>query len=484
MAITRVAALAGLLLLSACNQHPSAAGPEAERGGLKANASVAAVDLARSAIRGCAKELPAGFGYPKAAQELRDIATKPDVAAQRAHGWNLLAAATQPADSADATSLPIFMTWYGEAEAFDQTPGKVDCANRRAVFGLEPSTQFLMAADNPVSEALKRQGVVPNARFDPDPAEVQGLAEARSHDGAVFSHVAFNQKLYDYIRDNRFYSKDELDKLIDPSVARKPAPPPPAGSLSSKSGWWPVAATGLTPVPVWDPPATQSDAVFPPKDWNRVVVVDPTGTAKPPTQVVFNKKEFANPRLVSLDRFFHVTLDQDSVAAANANWRLRSAAKLTLGRDLKVGDHVVMVALHINTNEFQPWVFTSFWWHDEPGKGEFASGRPTAVTGPWRNYLMGVSYNINLPREANGAADIVQNPYLELFQEGGTRSACMACHARAAYSRDMRAAYNPKTPGTTDPKGFIPIPDGPNDTAFKKGTLALHTVWTITTRSE
>ena len=92
---------------------------------------------------------------------------------------------------------------------------------------------------------------------------------------------------------------------------------------------------------------------------------------------------------------------------------------------------------------------------------------------------MDVSYNINQPKSSNGTAPIAYSPWLELFQLGGTRSQCMACHARAAFGKGVVASYNPKDPTTTDPNGFEASPDGVNDPAFQRGTVSLHRIWTI-----
>ena len=96
---------------------------------------------------------------------------------------------------------------------------------------------------------------------------------------------------------------------------------------------------------------------------------------------------------------------------------------------------------------------------------------------------MDVSYNINAPKTAD-KAPVSYNPWLELFQSGGTRSQCMACHARAAYGPKVQAAFNPPNMATGDPNGFDATPQNPSDPNFAKGTLDLDRVWTIFTRAQ
>ena len=219
--------------------------------------------------------------------------------------------------------------------------------------------------------------------------------------------------------------------------------------------------------------------------WKRVVAIDPKGSSGPIPKLKLGKFTHANPKIVPLDRLFAVQLDDADVAVADSNWRLKEAVADVLGRSLRTGDYLVLTALHINTREFEPWVFTSFWWHDEPSKGRYSENRTANVKGVWTNYLMGVSYNINRPRAENGGGKIVYNPWVELFQKGGTTSSCMSCHARSAYSPYFRVspAFNPKTLGTTDPNGFTASPSFPDDSAFRKGTVFLDTIWTLSTRS-
>lgn len=91
-----------------------------------------------------------------------------------------------------------------------------------------------------------------------------------------------------------------------------------------------------------------------------------------------------------------------------------------LRRELKEGDYFLLTAMHIATREFDPWVFTTFWWTDKPNAGPLTSDMPAEVSGVWRNFVQDVSYNINDPKTSDGKAPVAYSPWLELFQEGGT----------------------------------------------------------------
>ena len=479
---TRILLVSAILICMSCKQQDNLE---------KESSSDSKAQLMRSTLSKTfdAVDFPKGFDYPRDSKYLFQITQDVNVKAQREHGWHLFAGATQPSIPGDPESLPIFQTWFGEDETFAKEDTESLNKIRTFTIKMSPPTQLLLSDDNPLRNALKTTGIIPEDRWDPDlnqVSTVNGKSLQSAHNGpaATFSHVLFNKTMHNFIRDNKYYSKKQLNTLIDPAVVRKSIKPTPPGSISMKISWWPIAKEGLTALPVWDfDPRFPGDAKNPPNDWKRIVVVDPTGKNDAPPSFDFNKRTFNNPKKVGLENFYYEQLTDEEAQAANANWRLLAAANTVLGRALQGGDYIVMVAMHINTVEFSPWVFTSFWWHDKPNESEWAEFRTNDVKGKWANYLMGVSYNINTPREPNGNADIIYNPYLELFQAGGTRTSCMSCHARAAYSPTMRASYNPKITGTTDPKGFIPIPDGANDPAFKTGTLNLNTIWTIQTRS-
>jgi hypothetical protein len=143
-----------------------------------------------------------------------------------------------------------------------------------------------------------------------------------------------------------------------------------------------------------------------------------------------------------------------------------------------------MTAMHIATREFDPWVFTTFWWSDQPRASPLGADISKDIETPFDNYIMDVSYNINIPKTSDGKAPAAFNPWIELSQLGGTRSQCMACHARSAYGPRVQIFFNPPDIGTADPNGFDATPQGPNDPNFAPGTLDLHRVWTIFTRAQ
>ena len=113
-------------------------------------------------------------------------------------------------------------------------------------------------------------------------------------------------------------------------------------------------------------------------------------------------------------------------------------AIIALGRPIAVNDRLALVGINMMTHEQHDWVWAAFWWHDRPEVGPFAADRPSALRGPWRNYLMQAAFDAETPRASDGGAHICFNPWLEArFPDhgkgGGTVSNCLSCHQRASY---------------------------------------------------
>src|SRR5262249_10913787 len=145
------------------------------------------------------------------------------------------------------------------------------------------------------------------------------------------------------------------------------------------------------------------------------------------------------------------------------NGRIVRAVAEAFGPDrpLQAGDYVVFAGGHLTTKEIDDWVWATFWWHDRPNNGPFASDRPDSVKGVWRNYLMNASFDSITPRESDNGPHVTFNPWIEArFQDGvegfgsGLVSNCMNCHNRATRPAEF----------------FLPIrrgdPDLQNDPAY------------------
>jgi hypothetical protein len=394
-------------------------------------------------------DIPAGFDFPADKATLQNYVASGNFSAQRLHAWNVFAGMTQPTPRGYA----VFETWYSEGEAFDPGGASPQAVGpRRVVREFRVPRQFLGRPGQPELEAAG---------------------------SALLSEVMFNFANYDHIRKQSLYLVSELAQLqqtgaVDTVIPNNRIIPPfPADAISLKTIWWPVAHDKPTPKPVWDPeanPQLPSGNDYP--TWKRVVAIDPVRTNIPPDatmDISFLGKGFAKSHLVGLDMFHSVEIDAQTAANAMNNGRLQSFVNAVLGRPLQDGDYVVFAATHMTTKEIDNWVWATFWWHDHPDAGPFAADRPSSVTGVWRNYLMSVSYDLNLPREADGKPHIAFNPYVEARFRNGILSNCMNCHNRAA------------DPGPA--AGFLPImrgdPDLLHDDAFAAGNLRTDFLWSI-----
>jgi hypothetical protein len=390
---------------------------------------------------------PQAAPLPANTATLEHLRVTGDLTGQRVHLWAVLAELARPEEPG---APPAFMGWFNKAEVF--------AAGDRLPFPGQPTSAVASAMAG---------GVV---RLD----------------APVITFVHFNAPAREHVRRHRLFDAAVLESMRrtgqpDPLVpGSRGIPPWPASAVTLMSAWWPVAAKGITPLPVWDQQArkreTGSNSYV---NWPRAVAVDPAlrGTARQATtRVEFAGRSFQRARRIGLDSFFRLAVDAPTATRLMADASSRKAAFIALGRPLQAGDWLVLVAMHIMTAELASGVWGTFWWHDAPGTGPYAAGRPAGIEGPWRHLLMDVAFDAVLPREADGSPRIAFNPWFDApFPElsdgaahgNGLRSNCVNCHNRASY------------PAVS----FLPVqrgaPDLQADPAYAPGRLRTGQVWSV-----
>lgn len=241
----------------------------------------------------------------------------------------------------------------------------------------------------------------------------------------VMFAVAFDPTAAAHIRRYALGSRAALHALAA-------VPEFPRSAIALKLVWYPVHRDRPTTLPIWDGDPVNPDARGnPDRTWRRAITIAPSpvagevagaggassapGPAEPPGEA----------RLVPLDAFLHHSLDgADELEAARA---------VAHDPSLALGDHVVLLGMHVTTKEIPDWVWATFWWHDRPDEGRFAADRPATLGGAASHYLMEVAYSAETPREADGTPHTCMNPWLEARFPGGLHSNCLTCHQRAAF---------------------------------------------------
>ena len=390
---------------------------------------------------------PIAEPLPAPHAKLEVLRQRGDLAGQRGHLWKVLLAITTPREGqavqrSGGTTVPAaspaFAGWYNKAEVL--------AAGERLPFPGMPAAATASATAG---------GIV---RLD----------------APVLTFVHFNEPAYQHVRQHGLQVPANLEGMRR-SGARS-IPPWPREAVTLMSAWWPVAATGLTPLPVWDPAArhrpTGSNSYV---NWPRVVAVDPVlpaGSSGRVAAVEFAGRTSHSVKRVGLDRFVRVAVDAAAAARLMAEPASRKAVLIALGRPLQAGDALVLVALHVMTAELPGGLWGTFWWHDAPEAGPFAAGRPAAVADPWRQFLMDVAFDAVLPREADGSPRVCFNPWFDApfpadGQGNGLRSNCVNCHSRASFPA----------------LSFLPVrrgaPDLEGDPAYAPGQLRVGQVWAL-----
>ncbi len=367
---------------------------------------------------------------------------------QRAHAWTILSSIVPASGNKQAG---LFSGWFNEAEVFAAKDQRI--GQRRVPFPGLP-----IGSSAPAELRLNHYG-----------------------DAPLITFVHYNFPAYRHIRQHQLYREDRLQEIgragendaTFPSM--KTIPPLPSNAAAMMTGWWPIDAKGLTPMPVWDPHTTELKAGGNNyTSWKRMVAIeaDDSFASEQSPALVFAGRTFPAPRRVRLDDLVHVKVDRSMALRLMADTGSRKAAVLVLGRPLQAGDYLALVGLHIFSAESLTGIWGTFWWHDQPMEGSFAQDRPDGMKGAWRNYLMDTTSDAMLPREPDGSARICFNPWFEAkFPDGGqgtgVTSNCVSCHSRASYP-------------TID---FLPVrrgyPEPLNDPAFATGRVRTGQLWSV-----
>ena len=394
--------------------------------------------------------IPAGFDYPADKARLEQYRQAGNLSALRKHGWLLFAGMTR--EQADGT--PYWLTWYHVDETF-----------RAAGTELQ----------HPRPMALPFE--TPNQFEHPLPGQ-------QAPPASVLSFVLFNREGYQHIRTEHLYQRSRLNELNSSFLPSQPwnerkIPDFPARAVTLKTIWWPVRGDGMTALPIWDnQPAQPIDQLNVNQfiHWQRVVAVDAGRQSVADGEfidTVYNAKTYRHAHVVGLGSFYRVKVDAALARAVmqSKDSGVRISIQHALGRELRAGDYLLFIGMHATSKEIDDWTWQTYWWHDRPDAGPYASGRPDAVKGVWRNYLMASADDEVLPREPDGTPHIGYNPWLEAHFPNGVLSNCMSCHHRASYPVI----------------GFLPItrgaPDPASDPAFKPRRLQTDFMWSIIERS-
>ena len=421
------------------------------------------------------------YQYMQENEKLEQAVEKGHSDVIRNHAWNLWAGMMQPL-TAEENSWPIWFSWQTTHQAFALESGepasRTQPPRRVRPAAKETPVPDAQGAFVPVSTPQPRYPV-PTYVIESWPDAVTQASDGSYsvNDGAYFVNngdimiavESLSQEAYEDIRNRGLYLKSTLEAALQ---AGERIIELPREYVSTKHMYWPVAAEGLTALPVWTenfPDFYSGYAGY--ELWNSVVAIDPSrsrdgewvevdylyglktheGNDIPP------QRKRAN--VVSIDRFYHHRVTQaDWNMFTDADKAIINAASLWLyDRPFGVGDYLVTVASHINTKEIDSWTLQSVWWSRTPDQGPYAANRPDLpeAVGPWDHYLLTDAYAYE-PAKGEKELEKSVNPYIEGVTHPIATS-CRNCHVRAgigATGYQTNLCYGLLTPLTPDSACF------------------------------
>lgn len=408
------------------------------------------------AIAQSPQDIPQGFDFPAVEGQLEEYLASRDIEKLRSHAWMLWAGINQTLENGQR----IWETWISPRVTYDPEGG--------ALLDAVPEREF--------SPARQFEGL----------REDLSVLDLSSQPIEVIQFVLFNRANHKHIRDEQLFLPSTLENLNnslpDGPVKDRMIPEFPRDAVALKVMWWPVSGNSVTKLPVWDfDPKNQkgpgSDTPANPlREWKRFVAISPNGSLADGSTVPEDhpRVDLRGASAVSIDRFFTWPLSDRQIDGINNEPRFDGTLDFALSRELRPGDRIALIGMHITTKEIPNWVWATYWWHDRPDEGYYATYRPDMVPEVFRNFLMDVGYDFYEPREFDGTPDAVFNPYLEARFPNGVSSSCMSCHGRAVYPAVRCCSV--MTRGENDPFFNRNFPTGV-DPAYQGRRMRLDFLW-------
>ena len=259
--------------------------------------------------------------------------------------------------------------------------------------------------------------------------------------------ILYNAKAAGHIQK---YGLASLDAFISTHPAPSSIPAFPAGSVIVKSVWGFLGST-TGQLSVWN----YSDDLF------HMVPVDRDKSRHCTAQAYPIPDGNSNIQKIPLDCFKSVLV----TASTTPN-----PGSVGAGIHAVAGDHYVLLGIHILRKTEAGWVWSTFWWSNDPaGNPEWNGGRTgLANTAKWSHYVANMTTDINGP---DGKRINCFNPYIELRQmQNDTVSNCVLCH--------QFTAYKPVTNGFTLGSPALDGATTPADGTFT-GKAKVDYLWTL-----
>jgi hypothetical protein len=334
----------------------------------------------------------------------------------------------------------------------------------------------------------------PHATQDcvPDDAPICDGAHFQFNGDILIATESLSQEGFDWIRGNRLYLKETLNKDHNDGQRRLLAP---QRHVVTKHMFWPVKAGQISALPVWRSKYFKEDypgyAGY--ENWPDLVAIDPTGENVGKTMQVSylyglyqpDKKTpwqtvSASAKVYGLNDFYYHKVTADDWASFDEADKaiINAASYWNYNQPFGVGDFLVTIAMHINTKEIPTWTMQSVWWSDEPNAGQYAQNRPKIpeAKGPWDHYLLVDAYG-SPEQKPPVSQPVATNPYIELASHPIATN-CNNCHNRAGWPKgklaDQSSYQNPDCP---DPLATLST----SSDCLKKLTLT-DFQWIITNR--
>lgn len=405
--------------------------------------------------------IPTKYGFPVDSAKLERLRSTGDINGMRHHAWMLWDAITSNASN----GRPIWETWWRASTTFAPASNRADYERANGWF--EKSSQL--------------------------------LAAAQQHDKDVhlpiMTRVLFNDVAHKFIRHQRLYDIKVLNALYvkykgNVLPAERSIPEFPRRSIVLKTVWCIIKHDEVTQMPIWNADVKEAKS-YPPEEWNDNIYIIPRAD-------LLDREKHHDA--VLLDKFYYITLNTIELVNSAKN-ALRDASD---DNEMpRLGDHAVLVAMHVTTKEIDDWVWATYWWHHKPNDGLFGNDRPASIKRPWNNYLMDVTLDDVIPMdhadeapwkvrkelgEFEPRARLAEkgiviypnscfNPWLEAGLDRGIFSNCMSCHRRARWVPSNRASSLNENMVT--PLGRI---SNTHDIKDGAGALRLDFIWSLARR--